>query len=219
MKVVKGNYGECRFVNNMDLNYGIPSLNDKSFELCFTDPPYGVAYEGDNAKSVNYNDAFPGFAWLEEALRICKGVLFTPGATHLYDYIIYKKPKSLLRYAYYPSNGRVTHVDPIVCYGTISNINKTRDIKEFPSQSFQGFKNPSPKSYPFWFYYMDRLKPSSVLDPFLGSGTTAEVCEELGIPWLGYEIMGDYEEDIRKRIKSGIAKHKQTSLFAFVSFI
>ena len=60
----------------------------------------------------------------------------------------------------------------------------------------------------------------SVIDPFLGSGTTAAVCEELGIKWLGYEIMEEYSHDIEKRIQLGIKAHesyikskkKQTSL-------
>ena len=27
-----------------------------------------------------------------------------------------------------------------------------------------------------------------VLDPFLGSGTTGEVCQELGRNWIGFEL-------------------------------
>lgn len=28
-----------------------------------------------------------------------------------------------------------------------------------------------------------------VIDPFLGSGTTAVACAELGVPFIGYEIV------------------------------
>lgn len=35
-------------------------------------------------------------------------------------------------------------------------------------------------------------EPGLVLDPFLGSGTTAVVAERLGRDWLGIELNGDY---------------------------
>ncbi len=41
--------------------------------------------------------------------------------------------------------------------------------------------------------------PCTVLDPFLGSGTVAEVCEALGRHWLGIELNPEYEPLIRKR--------------------
>lgn len=40
----------------------------------------------------------------------------------------------------------------------------------------------------------------TVLDPFLGSGTTAMVAESLGRRWLGCELQPDYEPLIRKRL-------------------
>jgi DNA modification methylase len=40
-----------------------------------------------------------------------------------------------------------------------------------------------------------------VLDPFMGSGTTAEVAESLGRRWVGYEISAEYHELIAKRTR------------------
>ena len=42
--------------------------------------------------------------------------------------------------------------------------------------------------------------PGVVLDPFIGSGTTAEYCEEHGLSWQGIEISKDYCELIKKRL-------------------
>jgi DNA modification methylase len=51
----------------------------------------------------------------------------------------------------------------------------------------------------------------------MGSGTTAEVCETLGIPWLGYEIMEEYAPDIQLRIQRGIKKHQQSFLTSYIT--
>ena len=42
-----------------------------------------------------------------------------------------------------------------------------------------------------------------VLDPFIGSGTTAIACEKLNRKWIGIEINRDYCEIVKERIKDG----------------
>ena len=39
----------------------------------------------------------------------------------------------------------------------------------------------------------------TVLDPFLGSGTTAYVAQRLGRKWVGIELNPEYAKIIRKR--------------------
>ena len=39
-----------------------------------------------------------------------------------------------------------------------------------------------------------------ILDPFLGSGTTAKACEELNRRWVGAELEGEYITMINKRL-------------------
>ena len=43
--------------------------------------------------------------------------------------------------------------------------------------------------------------PGVVLDPFLGSGTTAEYCEENNLSWVGIELSGEYCELINERLE------------------
>ena len=51
----------------------------------------------------------------------------------------------------------------------------------------------------------------TVLDPFMGSGTTGVACARLGCRFIGIEIRPDYFEIARRRIE---AVHRQGELFA-----
>lgn len=50
----------------------------------------------------------------------------------------------------------------------------------------------------------------SILDPFLGTGTTAVACERLNRRWIGIEIEEKYCEIAKKRIEK---EHRQLKLF------
>lgn len=43
-----------------------------------------------------------------------------------------------------------------------------------------------------------------VIDPFLGSGTTAVACRKRGVPFIGYEVVHEYAEIARKRLAERI---------------
>ena len=56
-----------------------------------------------------------------------------------------------------------------------------------------------PKSLPEWFIKLFTQEYDWVLDPFLGSGTTCEVAQELNRNSVGIEILPEYCELARKR--------------------
>lgn len=56
-----------------------------------------------------------------------------------------------------------------------------------------------PKTLPEWFMKLFTQENDWVLDPFLGSGTTCEVAQELKRNSVGIEILPDYYELARKR--------------------
>lgn len=48
-----------------------------------------------------------------------------------------------------------------------------------------------------------KIEGNIVLDPFLGSGTTAVAAKRLGLDWIGIEINSDYAKIAEKRIQMG----------------
>ena len=53
------------------------------------------------------------------------------------------------------------------------------------------------------------VEPGVVLDPFMGSGTTAVAARELGRDWLGIELNPDYAVEATKRIAEQDAESKR----------
>ena len=67
-----------------------------------------------------------------------------------------------------------------------------------------GNKNHSatfPKSLPEWFIKLFTQEDDWVLDPFLGSGTTCEVAQEMGRNSVGIDIVPEYYNMAKSKIK------------------
>ncbi len=63
-----------------------------------------------------------------------------------------------------------------------------------------GHSAPFPESIPYRLIRMHTIIGETVLDPFLGSGTTLKVCRLTSRKGVGYEINTEYSELIRNRI-------------------
>ena len=66
-------------------------------------------------------------------------------------------------------------------------------------------KHPTQKSVEInkFFIEISSDKNSIVLDPFMGSGTTAVACKELGRQFLGFELSQEYCDIANKRLEQG----------------
>ena len=86
-------------------------------------------------------------------------------------------------------------------------------VLEFDSvncRAIERTKHPSQKPIKLIIYLVDTFTIGTVLDPFLGSGTTAVACERLKRRWIGIEIEEKYCAIAVKRIE---AERKQLKLF------
>lgn len=71
------------------------------------------------------------------------------------------------------------------------------------SAKLEGHPAPFPEDLPRRIIKLYSFVGDTVLDPFLGSGTTTKVAKELGRNSVGYEINPDYLEIIKKKINYG----------------
>lgn len=89
------------------------------------------------------------------------------------------------------------------CGNIIEGINQT--IPRYNGDK-PGYSDDHPTKKPVelmqYLLKIHSINDNLVLDPFLGSGTTAVACEKLGRKWIGIEISEKYCEIAAKRIKA-----------------
>jgi DNA modification methylase len=249
MKILKGNYGECRFCDNMDPEFGLPSLTEKSWDLCLTDIPFNLTYDGienrdthkkekKNKGMIVYEDSKENNDYVQwcknlktQMLRIAKRVILFIGRQNLQYWITDPNLKDIGVWIKRDSNGYGTSFwvvkhEFFITFGEWNNKYRM-PLSFYDCNVGSGFNNieglihPCPRPSKLYEMIMSDLKCESVIDCCLGSGTTSQSAEKLGVNWLGYEIMEEYIPDIEKRIKLGIKahesyvkqKHKQSKLF------
>ena len=180
---------------------------DNQFDLVLTDPPYnvGIDYGGttnDKMPDDDYGD------WigkrLVEMVRIAKTVLIT-GQKPLPFLCNTIKPKWILAWRKGGAMGRspvgFCNYEPVAMYG--KGTTTSCDIFEasiIPDKSLDG--HPCPKPLKWALKQIEMFKEyENILDPFLGSGTTAVACERMGRNCVGIEISEEYCEIARKRVQ------------------
>ena len=205
---------------NIDLKCGnsielMQEYDDNEFDLCLTDPPYnlGVDY------GPNVNDRMTpeehkqwSIKWFTEARRISKALIFTPGMSNLKMWLTeIEYPKDILCWyvknsqSHNPISGGFLHWEPILLYGKMA-MSKNAFHHNIGTQKYKGSHNcPKPRDL-----YIDILrtcykpKVRSVIEPFLGSGTTAMACKVLDIDCVGIDIEPKFVEEAKRNIRQSM---------------
>ena len=211
---------------NYTLHHGdcleiLRSLPSGSVDAVVTDPPYGInGGSGTDAKknkkglyASEFNDTeeyiesvvIPA---IHECLRIARVVVVTPGnrCMHMYpkptDVGCFWTPAS-------STHGRwgFTTFQPILYYGKDWRAGRGA-LPSGKQVTERAEKNghPCPKPLAAWTWLIDKAAPvgSTILDPFMGSGTTGVACMQTGRKFIGCEIDPGYFEIARKRIEAAV---------------
>lgn len=183
------------------------AMPDGSVDLIVTDPPYGVGIQYDTFEDTRDNVRQLLAAFIPEAVRVAKAVLFPAGEfpTELW---LYKTFPPRWRLCWYkgsqPGASFVGYQDweSIMVYG--------KDVFRFAHDFFfanpgtpskgNGHPCPKPITWASWLVRKFSKEGDLVCDPFMGSGTVGVACVNLGRRFVGVDMSRDYWEIAHERI-------------------
>jgi len=176
----------------------LSTLADNSVDAVITDPPYGLNY-----RNNGWDSDIP--EWLDKARLASNLVAFTTAPTTQWDY---PRPDWVCCWnrhaaASRSSNGGFNHWSPILFYGDRKipvDVYETMFGKTVNEN--MGIDHPSPKPLELYIWLIDNLTypGDTILDPFMGSGTTGVACVQTGRNFIGIEIEPKYFEIAEARI-------------------
>jgi len=193
-------------IQNTDCLEGLKLLPDNSVDLIFTDPPYGLNKAG--IKNDNNLDLF--YSVLPDSYRVLKNdaFLITFFSTKFLPDIFKNNPfQYFWNFVLFCPNGRVMSPIGFTKYmfcvvfkkGNPRMIKKGKDIftdtpgkMVEPDEGFINHPTPKPKTFIKELLMMFSEENDVVLDPFIGSGSTAVACKQLKRNYIGFEINPEY---------------------------
>jgi len=192
----------------------IDKVPDKSIDVILTDPPYGLNKEG----IQNDVDLSTFYKSLPECYRVLKedGWFITFFSTKFLPMLFRNNPFSYFwQVILYCPEGMVK--SPIgmtkfmSCFvfkkGNPRMVERNKDLfidtpgkMVEPDEGFINHPTPKPKYFVKEVLKMFTEEGDLVLDPFIGSGSTAVACKQLNRTFIGFEINQEYVTLANKRL-------------------
>jgi len=190
---------------NCDCREALPSLT--GVDAVITDPPYNVGIDyGELTNDNKTLDEFVewGKVWFYQCRGISKTVLIN-GQPRLPQYAIIEPWKWLIAWYKPAAMGRspvgFCNWEPVAMWGKGSNagVDFIR-APIIPDDRLNGHPCPKPVG---WAIGLISLFPkyNSILDPFMGSGTTGVAAVQMDRQFIGIEIDNKYFDIACKRIE------------------
>ena len=170
-------------------------LPDKSIDLILTDPPYGIGIANNPfrqkfEKSV-WDNSTPAQEYFNEIFRVSKEQVIWGG-----NY--FNLPPSQCFYIW--DKVQPQNFSSAMC--EMAWVSKQSPAKLFKKRvtSYKK-KHPTQKPLDLFIWVLDMFPDSNlILDPFIGSGTTAIACMQTNRNFIGIELEPKYVEIANKRI-------------------
>lgn len=195
---------------NADMRDVLPTLG--KVDACVTDPPYGIAATWKGGSGHGWGKAQGESSLRNEwdAAAPSKDVL---------DLLIASAAETVLCGGNYfdlpPSRGWLVWNKPergfTLAEAELAWTNRDTVIRVFDgNRSDPGREHPTQKPLSLMMWCVERLKAKTILDPFMGSGTTGVAAVKLGRRFIGVEIEPRYFDIACRRIEEA---SKQADLF------
>lgn len=189
-------------------------LPDNCVDLVLTDPPYGIGIDGQK-KTINKNpkhdrkehkfmgwdSKIPEYKYFHEMIKKSHNQIIWGGnyfLKHLSQghkgWIVWDKGQHGLTM----SDGELayTSFDKPLRIATFNRVEIQKDGAVHPTQK--------PLRLIKWCISNYSKEGDTILDPFLGSGTTAVACKELGRNFIGIEISKEYCAIAENRLRQEV---------------
>ena len=211
--------GDCRDV--------LPTLAPGSVDAVVTDPPYGVMLgtKPNNQRSLSENRQYTSYVdtkenlhslvggVLPQAFRVARRTVLTPGVRNMW---MYPQPKHVGAFFYPSATGcnswGFSCWQPIFYYGKDPYGGKgSRPDSMQSTERAERNGHPCPKPIGQWMWLLQRasLEGETILDPFMGSGTTGVACVRTGRRFIGIELDAGYFEIAKRRIQAAMEKRAE----------
>ena len=196
--------GDCREI--------LPTLQA---DAVVTDPPYGVGfkYEGyGDSPEAWFSSVLPA---IEVARSRAKSMACCMSTRRLFDlprpdgFVFWAHPGSTRRNTF----GGFSECEPISIYGRWSLPNDYRLLPDCVNHASTRFDHPCPKPSALMEWLVSGIEGKTILDPFMGSGTTGVACAKLGRKFIGVEIHEPYFRIACRRLHDAVNGGVQPELF------
>lgn len=181
-------HGDCRDI--------LPHL--EPVDLVLTDPPYGVGFRGEG-----WDKSIPEIATRLFSLFPTVAIITAP--TTMWDYsrpdwvLNWVRPGSTSR----TKKGTFNHWSPILLYGGKGPNPDTIILPDCVNHTYDAGDHPSPKPLNLMRWLITSFQ-GTILDPFMGSGTTLVAAKQLGRKAIGIEIEQKYCDIAVDRLRQGV---------------
>lgn len=185
-------------------------LPDKSIDLLCTDPPYGIgiAKTGRIGKAVftpkKWDAAIPPKVYFDEMRRVSKAQVIW-GGNHFTHYL----PPSRCWLVWWKKDGlpSLTFADCELAWTSFekpAQVFNNRWHGPIRANSEPRVGHPTQKALEVmkWCITSFSQPGDTILDPFLGSGTTAVAAQMLGRRYIGIEQDEEYIAMVRERLRN-----------------
>jgi DNA modification methylase len=202
-----------------DCREAIDRIPDGVVDVVITDPPYGVGFKGKATKHTGRSGVGYGFDDDVEYMKGCilpvinqcisrfRRVIVTPGVRNLWLY----PPPADIGVVFCPSGAGSGKwgfccAHPILYYGDCPYLRDGRgsrpnSFSSTESAEKNGHPCPKPLGWMRWLVNRASSEGETVLDPFMGSGTTGVACMRDGRKFIGVEIDPRYYAIAERRIR------------------
>ena len=182
-------------------------FKDNQFDLVLTDPPYGIGHlstggssggwantRSQDAERMNWDDKTPSQEYFDEIFRVSKHQIIWGGNYFVLPvsrgWLVWNKPERGFSLA--EAELAWTSKDMVIRVGDFNRSESDR-------------KHPTQKPVKLFKWCLVKFpEAKTILDPFMGSGTTLRACKDLGLDGTGIEINPDYVKIAQDRLKQEV---------------